>query len=341
LSAEPRLVARRRVLSADEYVEGILQGEKSVLARAITLVESSRQDDHQLAQEVLQRLLPHSGRSVRVGVSGVPGVGKSTFIENFGMLLVGEGKRVAVLAVDPTSGRTGGSILGDKTRMSRLSLEKKAFVRPSPTAGNLGGVARATRESMLLCEAAGYDVTLVETVGVGQSETTVAGMVDFFLVLMLATAGDELQGIKRGILELADAIALNKSDEHSPEQTRRALGDYGNALHIVKPASERERTLVTACSGRTGEGLSELWQWFCKRMQADTSSGAFASKRAGQNVAWMWSMVEHELWARLATHPKVEAIREPLEELVREGGLTPGMASLKILDAFFQAKDAQ
>ena len=279
---------RRVTLDAIEYVDGVIAGDRTILARAITLVESTAPEHEALAQDVLLRLLPKTGKSMRVGISGVPGVGKSTFIETFGMNLLEEGHRVAVLAIDPTSSRTGGSILGDKTRMERLSMDTRAFIRPSPTAGSLGGVARRTREAMLLCEAAGFDVILVETVGVGQSETAVARMVDFFLVLMLAGAGDELQGIKRGILELADAIAINKCDDEKPETVRRALGDYGAALRIVRGEGGTWTPRVVRCSGLKGEGLDALWALVKEHRGAMESRGEFSSRRGSQAVAWTW-----------------------------------------------------
>lgn len=247
---------RRRSLSVDEYVEGILAGDRPILARAITLIESLHPAHEQLGQEVLTRVLPHTGRAHRLGISGVPGAGKSTFIESFGSYLTGRGKKVAVLAIDPSSARTGGSILGDKTRMQRLSADPHAFIRPSPSAGSLGGVARRTREASLLCEAAGFDVILIETVGVGQSEITVADMVDFFLVLMIPGAGDELQGIKKGILEIADLIAVNKADGEGLQPARRAARQYEAALETVRPGTPGWKTPVLTCSGLEGDRKS-------------------------------------------------------------------------------------
>jgi LAO/AO transport system kinase len=255
----PRSGPRRRELSVDDYVQGILSGNRAVLARAITLVESNSAAHQELAQQVLIEVLPHTGKAHRVGITGVPGVGKSTFIETLGTQLTNTGSKVAVLAVDPSSGISGGSILGDKTRMSKLSVDPNAFIRPSPTSGSLGGVNRKTRETSLLCEAAGFDVILIETVGVGQSETVVAEMVDFFLVLMLAGAGDELQGIKRGILELADMVAINKADGANETQARVARSEYASAIRYLKPVSQDWAPPVLTCCGLNGLGLPELW----------------------------------------------------------------------------------
>lgn len=330
-------MSRRVVLDADTYVNGVLAGDRAILARAITLVESTVPAHEALAQDVLLRVLGHTGKATRVGISGVPGVGKSTFIERFGWNLLEEGHRVAVLAIDPTSARTGGSILGDKTRMAKLSMDARAFIRPSPTAGSLGGVARHTREAMLLCEAAGFDVILVETVGVGQSETAVAGMVDFFLVLMLATAGDELQGIKRGILELADAIAVNKCDEERPEAVLRALGDYGAALRIVRGRDEAWTPRVVKCSGLSGQGLAELWALITEHHNALSARGLLAEKRAEQSVRWMWDLVEDNLLSSLHASPPVRACRQAMEWKVAKGLATPALAAKQILETYLAA----
>jgi len=328
---------RRVTLDVHEYVDGVSAGDRTVLARAITLVESTAPEHEALAQSVLLRLLPRTGQSIRVGVSGVPGVGKSTFIETFGLKLLDEGHRVAVLAIDPTSTRTGGSILGDKTRMERLSMDTRAFIRPSPTAGSLGGVARRTREAMLLCEAAGFDVVVVETVGVGQSETAVARMVDFFLVLMLAGAGDELQGIKRGILELADAIAINKCDDEKPETVRRALGDYGAALRIVRGEGgqgDAWTPRVVRCSGLKGEGLDALWSLVKEHRLALEAHGEFVARRGAQAVAWTWDLVEDTLLGSLYASAEVRALRSGLETDVAAGRLTATLAARRILEVF-------
>jgi LAO/AO transport system kinase len=327
-------VSRRVTLDVETYVDGVTRGDRALLARAITLVESTHPAHEALAQEVLLRLMPHTGGARRVGVSGVPGVGKSTFIESFGMNLLERGHRVAVLAIDPTSARTGGSILGDKTRMARLSTDTRAFIRPSPTAGSLGGVARRTREAMLLCEAAGFDVVLVETVGVGQSETAVAGMVDFFLVLMLATAGDELQGIKRGILELADAIAINKCDEERPEAVTRAMADYDAALRIVRGHDATWSPRVVRVSGLKGTGLDALWGMIGDHAAALDAAGELAKRRSRQAVAWTWDLVEDTLLGSLYASDGVRAMRARLESDVAEGRLTPALAARRILEVF-------
>ncbi|RJS22642.1 methylmalonyl Co-A mutase-associated GTPase MeaB [Corallococcus sp. H22C18031201] len=326
-----------RPLSADDYVAGVRAQDRAVLARAITLVESEHPRHAALAQEVLTRLLPHTGGSRRVGISGVPGVGKSTFIDALGMHLVGEGKRVAVLAIDPSSTVSGGSILGDKTRMARLSRELTAFIRPSPSSGTLGGVARKTRETLLLCEAAGFDVVLVETVGVGQSETVVADMVDFYLVLMLAGAGDELQGIKRGILEVADMLAINKADGDNEPRAERARAEYRAALHLMRPGAEPE---VTTCSAMEGTGIAKLWASVETQVGRREASGELGRRRRSQQVGWMWAMVQDGLRAALRAHPQVSTLVPALEADVREGRATPTSAALRVLDAFLPSTRA-
>ncbi|HZI16407.1 MAG TPA: methylmalonyl Co-A mutase-associated GTPase MeaB [Myxococcus sp.] len=318
-------------LPADTYVEGVRAGDRAVLARAITLVESEHPRHAALAQEVLTRLLPHTGRSQRVGISGVPGAGKSTFIDALGMHLIGRGHRVAVLAIDPSSTVSGGSILGDKTRMARLSREAAAYIRPSPSSGTLGGVARKTRETLLLCEAAGFDVVLVETVGVGQSETVVAELVDFYAVLMLAGAGDELQGIKRGILEMADLIAINKADGDNKLRAERARSQYRAALHLMRPGSE---PVITTCSALEGTGIEELWNAIASHLARRAASGELAHRRQGQQVGWMWAMVHDGLRAALRAHPEVAALVPTLEGDVREGRATPTSAALRVLGTF-------
>ncbi|NMO13625.1 methylmalonyl Co-A mutase-associated GTPase MeaB [Pyxidicoccus fallax] len=318
-------------LSADAYVEGVRAGDRTVLARAITLVESEHPRHAALAQEVLTRLLPHTGNSRRVGISGVPGVGKSTFIDALGMHLVGAGKRVAVLAIDPSSSVSGGSILGDKTRMARLSRADNAYIRPSPSSGTLGGVARKTRETLLLCEAAGFDVVLVETVGVGQSETVVQEMVDFYVVLMLAGAGDELQGIKRGILEVADLIAINKADGDNAPRAERARAEYRAALHLMRPGAE---PVITTCSALEGQGIDTLWDAVETQVARRAASGELARRRTEQQVGWMWAMVHDGLRAALRAHPEVASLVPTLERDVREGRATPTSAALRVLGAF-------
>lgn len=330
----PAAPIRRRQLSVDDYVEGVLAGDRAILGRAITLIESVSRKHQALAQEVLVKLLPHTGNSQRIGITGVPGVGKSTFIEGFGMYLTGEGHQVAVLAIDPSSNVSGGSILGDKTRMVELSANPKAFIRPSPSSCTLGGVTRRTRETMLLCEAAGYDVILIETVGVGQSETVVAEMVDFFLVLMLAGAGDELQGIKRGVLELAEMIAINKSDGDNARNAARARAEYENALHYMRPASEHWSVPVVTCSGLKGMGLDTIWAKIGEHRSNLTASGEITERRRVQMVRWMWNMVEDQLKSALRDHDGVCKILGKLEDAVSQGKTTPTIAAHDILTAF-------
>ncbi|MFF8772012.1 methylmalonyl Co-A mutase-associated GTPase MeaB [Kitasatospora sp. NPDC015120] len=323
-----------RTIDLDSYATGVREGSRAYIARAITLVESTRPDHRALAQQLLTMLLPHAGGAVRVGITGVPGVGKSTFIDSFGTMLTGLGHRVAVLAVDPTSSRTGGSILGDKTRMERLAVDPHAFVRPSPTSGTLGGVAKATRESMLVMEAAGYDVVLVETVGVGQSETTVAGMVDSFLLLSLARTGDQLQGIKKGVLELADVIAVNKADGPHERDAKGAARELAGALRLLQAPDAPWTPPVLTCSGRDGAGLDTVWERLQQHRKVLDATGALAAKRREQQVEWTWAMVHDQLLARLHAHPDVVRLVPDLERRVRDGELTATLAADRILDAF-------
>ncbi|MFD9945428.1 methylmalonyl Co-A mutase-associated GTPase MeaB [Nonomuraea sp. NPDC059023] len=314
--------------SVEDYVEGVKAGSRTWIGRAITLVESTKSDHARLAQDVLVALTPLAGRTWRVGVSGVPGVGKSTFIDGFGTLLTGLGHRVAVLAVDPSSTRTGGSILGDKTRMGRLAADPHAYIRPSPTSGTLGGVTKATREAMVVVEAAGYDVVLVETVGVGQSETAVADMVDSFLLLSLARTGDQLQGIKKGVLELADVIAVNKADGEHELAARKAARELAGALRMLR--SEGPPPPVLTCSGLTGAGLEELWhQIGAHRERVDV-----AAKRRAQQVRWTWTLVQDRLLAELHGDPEVAALTKEVEREVLAGELTPALAADRLLAAF-------
>ncbi|MGW6533356.1 methylmalonyl Co-A mutase-associated GTPase MeaB [Streptomyces venezuelae] len=321
-------------IDIDTYVKGVLDGKRAFVARAITLVESTRPQHRALAQQLLTELLPHSGRARRVGISGVPGVGKSTFIDTLGTMLTSLGHRVAVLAVDPSSTRTGGSILGDKTRMERLATDPAAFVRPSPSAGTLGGVAKATRESIVVMEAAGYDVVLVETVGVGQSETAVANMVDTFLLLTLARTGDQLQGIKKGVLELADVIAVNKADGPHERDARSAARELAGALRLMHPADAAWTPPVLTCSARESSGLDTLWERIEQHRALLDSTGRLAAKRRDQQVDWTWSMVRDELLGRLLGHAEVKQLASDLEQCVREGTLTATSAAEQILDAF-------
>ncbi|BBC93057.1 methylmalonyl Co-A mutase-associated GTPase MeaB [Streptomyces griseofuscus] len=321
-------------IDLDTYVKGVLDGKRALVARAITLVESTRPQHRVLAQELLTRLLPHSGRARRIGISGVPGVGKSTFIDAFGTMLTSLGHRVAVLAVDPSSTRTGGSILGDKTRMERLSVDPAAFVRPSPSAGTLGGVTKATRESMVVMEAAGYDVILVETVGVGQSETAVADMVDTFLLLTLARTGDQLQGIKKGVLELADVIAVNKADGPHERDARAAARELAGALRLMHGKDAFWTPPVLHCSARESTGLGTVWERLEQHRILLDSTGRLAAKRRDQQVGWTWAMVRDELLGRLHADPAVRAAAPELERQVREGTLTATLAAERILGAF-------
>ncbi|MFF7964773.1 methylmalonyl Co-A mutase-associated GTPase MeaB [Streptomyces sp. NPDC007903] len=321
-------------IDLDTYVKGVLDGKRALVARAITLVESTRPRHRALAQELLTELLPHSGRARRIGVSGVPGVGKSTFIDAFGTMLTEQGHRVAVLAVDPSSTRTGGSILGDKTRMERLAVDPHAFVRPSPSAGTLGGVAKATRESMVVMEAAGYDVILVETVGVGQSETAVADMVDSFLLLTLARTGDQLQGIKKGVLELADVIAVNKADGPHEKDARAAARELAGALRLMHGKDAFWTPPVLHCSARETSGLDTVWERLEQHRTLLDSTGRLTAKRRDQQVRWTWAMVRDELLGRLYTDPDVRRLAPDLEQEVRDGSLTATLAADRILRAF-------
>jgi LAO/AO transport system kinase len=317
---------------AEELAEGVRDGQRAAIARAITLVESRRLDHREQAQQLLATLLPHTGGAQRVGISGVPGVGKSTFIDQLGVNLIAEGSRVAVLAVDPSSGRTGGSILGDKTRMTRLANDEHAFGRPSPSAGTLGGVAKATRETMLVMEAAGYDVVLVETVGVGQSEYVVADMVDTFLFLTLARTGDQLQGMKRGILELADVIAVNKADEQHEDESARAARELSGALRYLRGAEDDWQTPVVTCSGLHNVGLDKLWTHVERHRAWLERHGGLAAKRQQQLVEWTRAMVRDRLLARL-DGPEVREVVATAERAVVAGDLTPDQAATRILDA--------
>mgnify|MGYP003584943708 FL=1 len=304
------------------------------LARAITLVESRKHEHRVLASELLTSLMPYTGGSDRVGLTGVPGVGKSTFIDQFGSNLAALGKRVAVLAVDPSSSRTGGAILGDKTRMERLSAQPNAFIRPSPAGRSLGGVARATRESILLCEAAGFDVVLVETVGVGQSETTVSEMVDIFVVLMLAGAGDELQGIKRGVLEIADLITVNKADGDNIKRARMAAADYRRAIHLMTPASKNWTVPVMTCSALTNEGLPKIWDTIVDHRERLAISGERAARRQRQQIGWMWSLIGDRLLDEFRESGKVMSMLPQVEAAVLAGEIPPGVAADRLLAAF-------
>jgi LAO/AO transport system kinase len=317
----------RNTLDIDQIANDLRAGHRAALARAITLIESRREDHQATARELVQALLPDTGTAIRVGITGSPGVGKSTTIDALGMFLLEAGHKVAVLAVDPSSARSGGSILGDKTRMARLSASDSAYIRPSPASGTLGGVAAKTREAMLLCEAAGFDVVLVETVGIGQSETAVCDMTDFFLALMLPGAGDELQGIKKGLVELADMIAVNKADGDNIKRANLAAGEYRSALHILSARSEHWHPPVVTYSALTGAGIAELWQKVLDHRTAMNASGDFASRRRQQQVKWMWSMLEQRMMARLRADPAIRAKVKKTETEVAEGRITPALAA--------------
>jgi LAO/AO transport system kinase len=319
------MTAERLNLAAD-----IRAGSRAALARAITLVESRRADHQAQAQALLQQLLPHTGSAYRVGITGAPGVGKSTTIDAIGMYLVGQNHKVAVLAVDPSSARTGGSILGDKTRMAQLSMAPEAFIRPSPAAGTLGGVAAKTREAMLLCEAAGFDVVLVETVGIGQSETAVCDMTDFFLALMLPGGGDELQGIKKGLIELADMIAINKADGDNLARARITAADYRGALHILQPRSQHWHPPVETYSALTGDGLPVIWDKVRAHRTAMVASGDFEVRRREQQVKWMWTMLEQQMLGRLRSDAATRGKVRQIETQVADGKLTPALAAAQL-----------
>lgn len=324
---------KRRVLTPADYIEGVLRGDRTLLARAITLVESNNEAHSAMAAEIIHALQPRAGGSLRVGITGVPGAGKSTFIEALGTWLCHQGKKVAVLAVDPSSSRSGGSILGDKTRMERLSREPNAFIRPSPSSGALGGVARKSRETLLLCEAAGFDVALVETVGVGQSEVTVRSMVDFFLLVALAGAGDELQGFKKGVVELADAILVNKADGENLPRALSARAEYERVLHYLKPATEGWATPALACSALTGEGIPQVWATVERFAESQKNNGQFEKRRRNQNVEWMRALVEEELRRRFLKDARMAALLPILESDVATGAIPATEAVAKLFNS--------
>ena len=313
-----------------QLVSGVLAGQRRALAKSITLIESTRGDHQTRAHAVLNALLPHTGWAIRIGISGVPGAGKSTFIEALGVWLIEQGKKLAVLAIDPSSSVTGGSILGDKTRMELLSQREEAFIRPSPSAGSLGGVAEKTREAMLLCEAAGYDVIIIETVGVGQSETTVAGMVDMFCLLQLPNAGDDLQAIKKGIVEIADMVVINKADI-DPQATAVVRAQWRNALHMLRPASQHWAPPVISLSALRKAGIAEFWAEVEKFRAALEASGEFASKRQHQALAWMWQMIDAGLRQHFRQHPAVRRNLPALAAAVETGRTTPAAAAYTLL----------
>lgn len=325
--------ARRRI-DIDDLFEGVRSGNRTKLARAITLLESTAPAHKVLAQELLVKLLPFSGKAMRVGLTGVPGVGKSTTIESLGMYLIEQGHRVAVLAIDPSSTKTGGSILGDKTRMAKLSASDDAFIRPSPSAGTLGGVAKATREAMVVLEAAGFDIVIVETVGVGQSEVAVAQMVDTFAFLALAGAGDQLQGIKKGVLEMADVITINKADGANLRPAKRAARDLATAMRMVRAQDDVWTPPVLTMSALEGDGIEKFWESIVEHRDAMVSAGRFDENRADQQIKWMWSMVHETILQRLNTHESVQSARVLVEEQLRHGQITPTLGAQRILEAF-------
>ena len=313
-------------------LEEILQGKRRSMAKAITLLESTNPESFEQGQDLLESLLPHAGKSLRIGITGVPGVGKSTFIEAFGLFLIEQGHRVAVLAVDPSSPLTGGSIMGDKTRMNELAQQQDAFIRPSPSSGILGGVARKTRETVLICEAAGYDIVIVETVGVGQSETLVASMVDFFLLLMLPNAGDELQGIKKGILELADLVVINKSDGEQESMAETAQAEYRKALNFLSSTKTSWTPQILRCSALEKRGMDTVWKSAKNYRKALLDSGEWEEQRQDQTEKWMWSLVEEGLLKSFRNHPNLQKRIPELQKSVNSGKMLPTTAARQLLD---------
>jgi len=327
---------RKKRLSIDEYVNGVLEGNKIILSKAITLVESTLESDHILAEQVIEKILPHTGNSIRIGITGVPGVGKSTFIESFGKLVTSMNKKLAVLAIDPSSQRSKGSILGDKTRMSNLSIDPLAYIRPSASGSSLGGVSTKTRETMLLCEAAGFEVIFIETVGVGQSETTVKGMVDFFLLLMLAGAGDELQGIKKGIMEMADAIAITKADGDNKAKCERAKREYKNALHLFPPSESGWYPDVLTCSAYESEGLVKVWKVIEKFSLEMKSKDYFKRNRQFQNVEWMHDIILYSLRQKFYSNHHISNSIQSLEQDVKNKKIPAISAARKLLSDYYK-----
>ena len=325
----------KKRLSIQEYTNGITSGNRMILSRAITLIESNLPEDKQLAQDVLESILPNTGKAIRIGITGVPGVGKSTFIETFGKYLTSLNKKIAVLVVDPSSQLTKGSILGDKTRMEELAHEPMAYIRPSPTGASLGGVTHKTRETMLLCEAAGFEVVIIETVGVGQSETYVHGMVDFFLLLMLAGAGDELQGIKKGIMEMADLIAITKADSGNELQANFAKNEYESALHTFPPDGSGWFPEVVVCSATEKKGIAEIWELVEKHREMLSRNGKFAENRQNQNLTWMHDFIKQSLEQNFYTNQNVSTKIKDIQKSVSEGQKLPIHAGLELLDVFY------
>jgi LAO/AO transport system kinase len=329
---------KQGLLSADSYVEGIVSGNRTILGKAITLIESSLPSHMELSREIVERCLPHAGKSIRIGITGVPGVGKSTFIESLGTVLTGMKHKLAVLAIDPSSERSGGSILGDKTRMEKLSTDPMAFIRPSPSAGTLGGVARKTRETIILCEAAGYDIIFVETIGVGQSETAVHSMVDFFLLLMLAGAGDELQGIKRGIMEMADAIVITKADGNNMTKAETAKADYERALHLFPPKESEWVPPVLTCSALNSQGISDIWDAVTGYRDKTRSNGYFIHKRKGQARYWMHETIHQHLRDNFYLDDSIQKMLPVLEKKVLAGEFSPFHSARLLLEKYFNSE---
>ncbi len=330
---------RRKDLDLEEYVKGVRSDDRTILARTITLIESNARKHLELSQSVLKQLLPHTGNAIRIGITGVPGAGKSTFIDALGGMLCRKGHRVAVLAVDPSSSLSRGSIMGDKTRMESLSQQENCFIRPSPSGGALGGVARKTRETMLVCEAAGFDVILVETVGVGQSESMVSTMVDFFLLLTLTGAGDELQNIKKGVIEMADAILINKADGDNKLAAQRARSEFDQALHYLSSVTEGWETSAYCCSALTGEGIEEIWEVIQSFRQQTEASGVFQKRRRQQSLNWLNEMVIEQIKSSFYSNPEVQQIRDGIEKQVSDGELPVTTAADLLLQKFYNTKD--
>jgi LAO/AO transport system kinase len=323
-------------LSVDAYAKGVLSHDRVILSRAITLIESRLPADQLIAEELIQKLLDHTGNSIRIGITGIPGVGKSTFIESFGKHLTSIGKKLAVLAIDPSSQRTKGSILGDKTRMDELSRDDQAFIRPTSTANTLGGVADKTRETILLCEAAGFDVVIVETVGVGQSEITVRSMVDFFLLLLIGGAGDELQGIKKGIMEMADGLVIAKADGDNKNRAKQAQADYQHALHLFPPAASHWTPKVLASSALEKKGLNEVWEMIAAFKNFTKDSGYFALQRAEQNAQWFHNAIENRIKEEILKHSALKEKMKQAELQIKKGKISPGAASREIVDSYIK-----
>jgi LAO/AO transport system kinase len=332
-------VNKRKHLEVDDYIKGVLESDRVLLARTITLIESNSPAHNDTAQKVLKGILPNTGNSLRIGITGVPGAGKSSFIETLGLYLIKNGHKVAVLAIDPSSSVTKGSILGDKTRMEYLSREENCFIRPSPSGGTLGGVARKTRETMLACEAAGYDIILIETVGVGQSEITVRSMVDFFLVMMISGAGDELQGIKKGVIELADTLLINKADGDNKQRALLAKSDFSMALHYIQPATKGWKTEAYTCSALTGEGVKEMWEVIEKFRESTVQTGVFSERRKNQTLEWMINMVEEKLLSGFYDNSVIKKEIEKISKKVLNGETLPVAAAEQLFEHYRQSRD--